>query len=64
MSAPIAPGLPSQLWIGAEVAWLRLGSPTDQVSSATAPAPTPARAAKPSASAARRFGSSRTESGR
>ena len=32
-SAPIAPGAPSRLWIAVEVAWLRLGSSTDQVSS-------------------------------
>ena len=34
-SAAIAPGAPRRLWTRAFVAWLRLGSLTDQVSSAS-----------------------------
>ena len=64
MSAAIAPGAPRRLWIGALVAWLRLGSSTDQVSSATPRPATPASATTPSISAARRFGNSRTDAGR
>ena len=62
-SAAIAPGAPRRLWIWALVAWLRLGSLTDQVSSAKVRLATPASATRPAISAARRFGNSRTEAG-
>src|ERR1700727_2119453 len=45
------------------VAWLRLGSLTDQVSSARVRLTTPKSATRPAISAARRFGNSRTETG-
>ncbi len=59
----MAPGTPRRLWARALVAWLRLGSLTDQVRSASVRAATPASAARPAISAARRFGNSRTELG-
>src|SRR5271157_5448843 len=62
-SAAIAPGAPRRLWMRALVAWLRLGSLTDQVKSARQRQATPASAPKPAISAARRFGKSRTEAG-
>ncbi len=64
ISAAMAPGAPIRLWIAVEVAWLRLGSSTDQVSKASDIAPTPESTLRPISSAARRLGNSRTESGR
>ena len=45
-SAAIAPGAPRRLWMRALVAWLRLGSLTDQVSSARVRLATPASASE------------------
>ena len=51
------------LWIGFEVAWLRLGSWTDQVMNAAAPALASAIMTRPASSRMRRTSISRTESG-
>ena len=62
-SEAMAPGPRSQLWIGAAVAWLRLGSWIDQVIKAMPMAISPTSSAAPHASAKRREKNTRTDSG-
>src|SRR5215471_18814903 len=52
------------LWIGREVAWLRLGSCTDQVISAVAATPDRAIRPRPLSSRTRRVSASRIEGGK
>src|SRR5215831_17326327 len=63
-SAVIAPGSPNRLWTGAEVAWVRLGSCTDQVASARPAVAANAISAKPAPSRRRRPISPRQSSDR
>ncbi len=63
-SAATAPETPSRLRTGALVAWLRLGSCTDQVASAMAARTDTAISTKPAASYRRRRAAARNSSGR
>ena len=62
-SAATAPREPRRLRTGPEVAWLRLGSSTDQDNRASASAIVPARRQKPASSAPRRAAKARKGSG-
>ena len=63
-SAAIAPGAPSRLRTARRVAWLKLGSLTDQVASAAAAVPTAAISARPTSSRRRRCTAARKSSDR
>src|SRR5450631_912880 len=63
-SAKIAPGYPTMLRMAPEVAWLRLGSCTDQVIRAAAPTPERDNKARPVSSRKRRANASRIDAGK
>ncbi len=63
-SANIAPGYPTMLRMARDVAWLRLGSCTDQVIRAAAPIPERDNKARPVSSRRRRANASRIDAGK